>query len=80
MDKDLQDYYERQFDMMSHEGWTDFLATVEAQIQNLDNVMTVKDQEDLYKRQGKLDILVWIKSWKSLCETAYKDNQDEADL
>lgn len=80
MDKELERYFERQFDMMSMEGWQDFLATVDAQIKGLENILTIKDEADLRQRQGKLDILYWIKSWKSLCEQAYKDNADEEDV
>lgn len=80
MDRELQNYYERQFDMMSQEGWQDFLATVDAQIKNLENILTIKDEADLRQRQGKLDILYWVKSWKTLCEQAYKDNQNEEDV
>lgn len=77
MNKELRDYYERQFDMMSREGWQDFMETVDAQIKQLETILSIKDEADLRQRQGKLDVLYWIKSWKTLCEEAYRDNEED---
>ena len=80
MDKELEKYYENQFDMMSKPGWTDFMATIEALIQQQSDIMSVKNEEDLFKRQGQLDVLNWVKNWKSTCEVTLKDIENEEDL
>lgn len=80
MDKELEKYYENQFDMMSKPGWIDFMATVEALIQKDTDIMSIKDETDLFKRQGRLDILNWLKNWKSTCEVTLKSIEDEENL
>jgi hypothetical protein len=80
MDNNLEKYYEGQFEMTGSQGWKDFLETVEALIQKDANILTVKDPEDLYKRQGRLDILHWVKNWRDACEMTFKQAQDEENL
>ena len=80
-DEALEKYYERQFDLFAMEGWNDFLATVQVMLDKEDNILNIKDMEDLFKRQGRLDILSWIKSWPQFVEQAHKQNiEDEKDL
>jgi hypothetical protein len=77
MDKELEVYYDNQFSMMSQPGWLDFLATVEAMTSKESQIMHVTGVEDLYKRQGRLEILSWIKGWKSACEDTLKRLKEE---
>jgi hypothetical protein len=80
-DETLEKYYERQFDLFAMEGWDDFLATVEVMLTKEDNILGIKDMEDLFKRQGRIDILKWIKSWPQFVEQAHKQNiENETNL
>jgi hypothetical protein len=72
MDKALQEYYEARFEMMSSQGWLDFIEDVESVIANYEKVLDIKDAEELFKRKGQLDILYWIVNLKRESETAWE--------
>ena len=72
MDKALQEYYEARFEMMSSQGWLDFIEDVESVIANYEKVLDIKDAEELFKRKEQLDILYWIVNLKRESETAWE--------
>lgn len=72
MDKALQEYYEARFEMMSSQGWLDFIEDVEGILANYEKVLDIKDAEELFKRKGQLDILYWIVNLKRESETAWE--------
>jgi hypothetical protein len=73
MDKALQEYYEARFDMMSTQGWKDFIEDVEKIVEAYDKVLDIRDAEELWKRKGQLDILNWVLNLKRESETAWED-------
>jgi hypothetical protein len=73
MDKALQEYYEARFDMMSTQGWKDFIEDVEKIVEAYDKVLDIRDVEELWKRKGQLDILNWVLNLKRESETAWED-------
>ena len=42
-------------------------------LDNYNNLTTINSVEDLYKRQGQIDILNWIKSLREVSERAYEE-------
>ena len=72
LDKELQEYYEARFDMMSSKGWKDLLIDVEKMIEERNNLMATKSLEELNLRKGQLDVLYWIKTLKQLSEEAWE--------
>ena len=80
MDKLLQEYYENRFTMMSAQGWKDLVEDVQDMIDSYNNVLSVKSVEDLYIKQGQLDILNWIISLKDVSEQTYEELQIEANI
>ena len=72
LDKDLQEYYEARFDMMSSKGWKDLLVDVEKMIEERNNLMATKSLEELNLRKGQLDVLYWIKTLKQLSEESWE--------
>lgn len=80
MDKELEQYYEERFSMMSTQGWKDLVEDVTGMIENYNNVLSVKTVEDLYIKQGQLDILNWIVSLKDVSEQAYEELKLEEDI
>jgi predicted house-cleaning noncanonical NTP pyrophosphatase (MazG superfamily) len=72
LDKELQEYYEARFDMMSTKGWKDLLADVEKMIEERNNLMATKSLEELNLRKGQLDVLYWIKTLKQLSEESWE--------
>jgi hypothetical protein len=73
MDKALQEYYEARFDMMSTQGWKDFIEDVEKIVEAYDRISEIKDTEDLWKRKGQLDILHWVLNLKRESEVAWEE-------
>ena len=73
MDKALQEYYEARFDMMSTQGWKDFIEDVEKIVEAYDRISEIKDTEDLWKRKGQLDILNWVLNLKRESEVACEE-------
>lgn len=66
--------------MMSTQGWKDLVEDVTGMIENYNNVLSVKTVEDLYIKQGQLDILNWIVSLKDVSEQAYEELKLEEDI
>ena len=77
MDKELQEYYEARFDMMSTQGYKDLLADVEVMIEERNNLMATQSLEDLNFRKGQLDVLHWIRTLKKLSEEAWEQLNNE---
>ena len=66
--------------MMSAQGWKDLVEDVQDMIDSYNNVLSVKSVEDLYIKQGQLDILNWIISLKDVSEQTYEELQIEANI
>lgn len=80
MDKALQEYYEARFDMMSSKGWKDLLEDVELIVKSYNNVMAIDNDKDLYKKQGQLDILLWLANLKQESERAWEELNNEKNI
>ena len=80
MDKELQEYYEARFDMMSTKGYKDLLIDVERMIDERNNLMATQSLEDLNFRKGQLDVLHWIRTLKKLSEEAWEQLNNEENL
>lgn len=80
MDKELQQYYESRFSMMSTKGYTDLLADVEVMIEERNNLMATQSLEDLNFRKGQLDVLHWLRTLKKLSEEAWEQMNNEENV
>ena len=80
MDKALQEYYEARFDMMSSKGWDDLLEDMKMIINSYSNVMAIDNEKDLFKKQGQLDILLWLSNLKQESERAWEELNNEKDI
>lgn len=80
MEQELEQYYLNRFDMMSQQGWKDLVEDVNEMINSYNQVLNVKTVEDLYIKQGQLDILNWIVSLKDVSEQAYEELNRETDI
>jgi hypothetical protein len=80
LDKELQEYYEARFEMMSTKGYKDLLADVEVMIDERNNLMATQSLEDLNFRKGQLDVLHWIRTLKKLSEEAWEQMNNEENL
>ena len=78
MDKELQTYYEETFSTMATQGWAFLMEDLEKLKQQIENIRTVEDSQQLYHRQGQLDILDLMLNRKKTCEEVYEQLQGEA--
>lgn len=77
MEQSLQQYYESSFDMFSHDGWKYLMEDLEKLKQQIENIRTVEDAQQLHYRQGQLDILDLMLNRKQTCEEVFKQLQGE---
>ena len=75
MDKELQDFYENAFSMMSTQGWKDLMEDIERVKNSYDKLSSVTETHPLDFRRGQMDILNWLYGLKGLYEKAYEDIQ-----
>ena len=73
IDFNIQQYYERQFDLFSHYGWTDLLEDLQELYSAVSDISSIEDEATLYFRKGQMDILNLIFDRKNACENAWKD-------
>lgn len=73
MTPELKKYYEDRFTMTASQGWIDLLEDIQIMLDTYNNLTTINSVEDLYKRQGQIDILNWIKSLREVSERAYEE-------
>jgi hypothetical protein len=81
MDRDLQTYYEECFNCFATKGWQYLIEDFSQLKDNVKDLSTVADAQQLFYRQGQLDILNLFLNRKEVTETAYKQLMDseEAD-
>ena len=77
MDKELQTYYEETFSTMATLGWGFLMEDLEKLKQQVQNIRTVEDAQQLYYRQGQLDILDLMLNRKKTCEEVYEQLQGD---
>lgn len=77
MDRELETYYEETFSMMSTQGWVLLMEDLEKLKQQVENIRTVEDAQQLHFRQGQLDILDLMLNRKRTCEEVYEQLQGE---
>ena len=80
MTPELQKYYDEQFNLMSSVGWKDLMEDFKKLRDELDNIRTAKDAQELHFRQGQLDILDLILNRRQTCEEVYDQLKEEASL
>lgn len=78
MEQSLQKYYENQFSMMASEGWKDLMEDLTQLVTELNNIRTATDAQQLYFRQGQLDILDLVINRRKACEEVYEQLMEES--
>lgn len=80
MDKDLQEYYENSFTMMSTQGWKDMMEDFQKLKSNINDITLTTDTQDLFFRKGQLDILELVLNRREACEKVYEELSDASDV
>ncbi len=75
MNKELEQYYEARFDMMSGKGWYDLIDDVQKMFDARNHVLGVQSEQDLFFKKGQLDVLQWILTLKQSSEEVYEQLQ-----
>ena len=78
MEQSLSHYYEETFSMMATQGWQLLMEDLEKLKQQVQNIRTVEDAQQLYYRQGQLDILDLMLNRKQTCEEVYEQLQGDS--
>ena len=76
MTPELQNYYEDQFDLFTHPGWTDLLEDLLKLRDSISDITKVADAQSLHFRQGQIDILDLLLNRKAMCVKTYEELQD----
>jgi hypothetical protein len=79
MNRELQDYYENRFEMMSTQGWQDLLEDLELMITSTDTIGGIETTEQLHFRKGELSIMNWIKTLRESSTEVYEQLQEDVD-
>lgn len=72
-DKDLDDWYQRRFDLTSHRGWEELIEQVNEMRLGYQDVRRLRSDEERSFRQGQLDILDWLAGMAQVSRDAYDD-------
>lgn len=75
MNKELEQYYEARFDMMTSKGWYDLIDDVQKMFDARNHVLGIQSEQDLYFKKGQLDVLQWILTLKQSSEEVYEQLQ-----
>lgn len=76
MNKELEDYYNNFFELFRTNGWKQLIEELNNNIEQTDNLETVKDEQDLFFRKGQLSV---FKSFTNL-ELVIRTAQEQAEL
>lgn len=76
MTKELQDYYNNFFELFRTKGWKQLIEELDNNIEQTDNLVTVKDEKDLFFKQGQLSVFNSFKNLELVITTA----QEQAEL
>jgi hypothetical protein len=75
MNKELEQYYEDRWTMMSGKGWYDLIDDVQKMFDARNHVLGVQSEQDLFFKKGQLDVLQWILTLKQSSEEVYEQLQ-----
>ena len=79
MKRELQDYYENRFSMMSTKGWNDLMEDIEIMIKATDTLQGVDSEQQLQFKKGELSIMNWLKSLRESSSEVYEQLSQEED-
>lgn len=77
MQKELQEYYENRFSMMSTQGWVDLIEDVDIMIKATNTLAGVDNEQQLQFKKGEMSILNWLKNLRIASIEVYDQLQKE---
>ena len=79
MNRELQDYYENRFAMMSTQGWRDLVEDIQVMIDATDRIGGLDTEQQLHFKKGELSIMNWIKTLRESSAEVYEQLSEEED-
>jgi hypothetical protein len=79
MNRELQDYYENRFAMMSTQGWKDLVEDIQTMIDATDRIGGLETEQQLHFKKGELSIMNWIKTLRESSTEVYEQLLVEED-
>lgn len=77
MNRELMDYYENRFSMMTTQGWADLVEDVQVMINATNSLDGLQTEQELHFRKGELSILNWIKTLRDSSSEVYEQLSEE---
>jgi hypothetical protein len=78
VDKELQEFYDNAFEMMSTQGWKDLMEDIDRVKNSYDKISAVTETHSLDFRRGQLDILNWLYGLKGSYEKTFEQLKEES--
>jgi hypothetical protein len=72
MNRELQDYYEARFAMMSTQGWKDLVEDIQVMSEATDRIGGIETEQQLHFKKGELSIMNWIKTLRESSTEVYE--------
>jgi hypothetical protein len=72
MNRELQDYYEARFAMMSTQGWKDLVEDIAVMIEATDRLGGIETEQQLHFKKGEMSIMNWIKTLRESSTEVYE--------
>lgn len=72
-DREIQDFYERRFDLLAHDGWDDLIEDFEQLKTTVADITKCDDLADLWYKRGQLDMINYLINLKEATERAYEE-------
>jgi len=79
MNRELQNYYEDRFSMMSSKGWQNLIEDIEVMLSSTDTIRGVDTEQQLWFRKGEVSIMTWLKNLRESSTEVYEQLQKEED-
>lgn len=77
LEPELQNYYDRYFELFSSEGWEQLIGELKHNASLINSVENTKDVDDMYFRKGQLNILSHLINFDSLIDNSYDELTQE---
>lgn len=77
MDKEVEEYYSKYFDLFRTEGWKQLIEELKQNVMLINSVENTKDSEDLFIRKGQLKVLAYLLNFENNMETSFNELEKE---
>lgn len=77
MDKEVEEYYNKYFDLFRTEGWKQLIEELKQNAMLINSVENTKDSEDLFIRKGQLKVLAYLLNFENNMETSFNELEKE---